>query len=306
MIHRNNGMIRRTARPALAALLLVLISMNTGCASLNPFAPKRVVHREELAPAQWGALKHDNAIRIQGEGIPGVKPIPQPSTGGMLSQIGDFFENVFWTFPKRTYEYYVLRRNPGKYARMMEDEQSADNRRTGILKLAGDFEFGRGEPYTKRYWQIAQGDPDGLVRAAAIRALNRSRDKNGQEIYLKGMDDANPLIRIESAKALANMPDPKAVPLLVKHLAPEYDVKGEGGRPEKAQETRDIRVVCADALRNYPDKDVAQRLVQMLREKDFEIAWQSRKSLVLLTGRDYKYDVDKWQEYLTKTANPFG
>jgi len=298
-------MMRRTAQPALAALFVAALMMTTGCASLNPFAPKPVQHREALSAAEWDTLKRDNAARIKGEGIPGGGPTIQPRVG-VLEQMGNFFEAVFWTFPKRTYEYYVLGQTPGRYARMMEDDKSADNRRTGILTLAADFEFGRGEPYTKRYWQIAQGDSDSLVRAAAIRALNRSRDHNGQAIYLKGMDDANPLIRIESAKALANMPDPKAIPLLIKHLAPEYDIKGEGGRPERVGETRDIRLACADALRNFPEKDVAQKLVQVLKEKDFEIAWQARKSLVLMTGHDFRYDTEKWQEYLSKSANPFG
>ena len=54
----------------------------------------------------------------------------------------------------------------------MEDQYFPDERRQGINMLA-DRDYGRNPPYTDRYAQIAQSDPDYLVRATAIRALNR-------------------------------------------------------------------------------------------------------------------------------------
>jgi len=67
-----------------------------------------------------------------------------------------------------------------------------------------------------------------------------------------------------------------------------------------------VRVACADALRNFPNKDVARTLVDALREREFEVSWQARKSLILMTGHDYKYDQAKWREFLAGTDNPFG
>ncbi len=275
-----------------------------GCASmqwLNPFAPKVKASSEVLPAAEWRDLKRENAARLAGEGIPGSTP---PPTSGSFQQLFDVVEFTFWTLPKRLYEMYVLNQTPGRFARQMEDDKSADARRTGILRLVADFDFARKDPYTRRYWQIAQGDPDALVRAAAIRALNRSRDRKAVAVYIKGLDDPSPLIRLESAKALANIPDDKAKAPLIKHMGMEYEIQGEGGRPEMALESRDIKLACADGLRNFAELAVAKALVEALRERDFEVAWQARKSLILMTGHDYRYDQEKWREYF-KGTNPF-
>lgn len=272
--------------------------------SLNPFAKKPAPEPEQLSPAQWGALKQENAARLAGEGLPGRAPAR--ASGNLIEQTGGFFEFVFWNFPKRIYDQVFGGQTPARYARLMEDDASADNRRTGVLKLVADYEFARGEPYTNRYWQVAQGDPDALVRAAGIRALNRSRDRRVVPIAIKGLDDPNLVIRLEAAKALANIPDPAGLAVLSRHLPAQYDVRGADGRPEAVTESRDVRLACADALRNYPDKDAAARLVAVLNDKDFEVAWQARQSLRLLTGRDFRYNQERWREYLLTSATPFG
>src|SRR5213075_1902901 len=59
----------------------------------------------------------------------------------------------------------------------MEDQYFPDERREGINDLV-NRDYGRRDPYTQRYSQIAQSDDDWLVRATAVRALNRSRDRN--------------------------------------------------------------------------------------------------------------------------------
>lgn len=282
----------------------------SGCSSnssftLNPFKKPKSPDSEVLSQAEWTRLKRDNALRIQGEGIPAAGP---DATTRPVEGVQGFFEFakfVFWTLPKRTIEFY-LGYSPGRYARMMEDDQSADARRTGILKLVTEYDYARKEPYTKRYWQIAQGDPDYLVRVAAIRALNRSRDRTVVPVAIAALDHPNPMIRLEAAKALANVPDERAVPALLKHLNTVVEVRLEGGRTEQQVESRDVRLACADALRNYPTRDVANALVNVLRDKMFEVSWQARKSLNLMTGHDYKYDIDKWKDFLAKDPQPFG
>jgi HEAT repeat protein len=253
-------------------------------------------------------LKRENAVRLAGEGIPRddttTTPVVKPK-GSELNEFFGFVEFVFYKFPKQAINLY-LGNTPGRYARMMEDDQSADVRRTGILRLVTDFEFARKDPYTRRYWQIAQGDPNYLVRVAAIRALDRSRKSTVTPIAIKTMDDPNPLLRLEAAKALANVPDQSSIPALIRHMNPIIDMRGESGRMEQVQESRDVRVACADALRNFPNRDVTTALVDVLRDKDFEVSWQARKSLVLLTGHDFKYDQNAWRDYFTKAEKPFG
>jgi hypothetical protein len=284
-------------------IVVAMLAMTlTGCTgkssfTLNPFAPKKGPAGPQLPPEKWAALKRDNAQRIAGDDIPGKEGTTH-SAGGVEGFV-DFLEFTFWVFPKRAIDNY-LGKTPGAYARMMEDDKSADARRTGILKLVTNYSFARTDPYTQRYWQIAQGDPDPLVRIAAIRALNRSRDPQVVPIAIKAMDSDSVPLRVEAAKALANIPDEKAVPALLRHMGALIEVRGETGRPEQQSESRDVRVACADALRNFPTRDVTKALVEVLKDKQFEVSWQARKSLMLITGYDYHYDQDKWTQHLTQ------
>jgi hypothetical protein len=181
---------------------------------------------------------------------------------------------------------------PISSAKRMEDQYFPDERRIGIAKLA-DNAFGRRAPYTERYQQIAQYDSDWLVRATAIRQLNRSRDQSATPIFIKALSDPNETVRIEAAKALANIPDPNAVPALVKIVA-------------NADENRDARIHAADALRNYKTLEVARTLANQLDGREFGVAWQARKSLVVLTGKDLSYSESAWLEYFTGPERPFG
>jgi hypothetical protein len=256
-------------------------------------------------------LKRANAARLAGEGIPkSASGSTRPAEVAAAKQsgfdsFGDSIEYVFWTFPSKLIKTWTGE-TPSKYAKMMENDQSGDQRREGILRLAADYDFARAEPYTKRYWQIAQADRDVLVRAAAVRALNRSRDASVTPLATRYLDDQSPLMRLEAAKALANIPDEKAIPALTRHMAAQQDVRVEGGRSEAVAENRDVRVACADALRNFSNKDVARTLVDALHEREFEVSWQARRSLILMTGHDFRYDQAKWREFLASTDNPFG
>src|SRR5439155_25837756 len=123
------------------------------------------------------------------------------------------------------------------YFKKMEDRASADERRIGINWLVSR-KFGQKAPYTSRYKQIAASDPDWLVRATAIRALNRSRDASATPLFVKALDDPSDQVRLEAAKALVNMPDQKAAPALIRIVDSRTD-------------NRDVRIAAADALRHY-------------------------------------------------------
>jgi hypothetical protein len=174
---------------------------------------------------------------------------------------------------------------PAKYARMMEDPNSPDNRRVGIAKLV-QKDFAKKEPYTTRYGQIFQADEAPLVRAMALRALNHSRDTGASDLYIRALSDSDVQVRLEGAKALANMPDEKGIDALLKVL----------NTPEEDQ---DVRIAAARALRFYPRRDVARALVGVLDERTFGIAWQARMSLKRITGVDYAYDDASWLEYIS-------
>jgi HEAT repeats len=160
--------------------------------------------------------------------------IPLPLFAILLS-CGCTQMDHFGTVVRREYN-IITGKSPLNAARQMEDQYFPDERRVGIDRLS-DEDFGRRPPYTKRYEQIAQYDSDWLVRATAIRALNRSRDVDATPIFIKALSDDNDLVRTEAAKALSNIPDDNAVPSLLKLV----------GDPN---ENRDARIWSAAALRH--------------------------------------------------------
>ena len=195
------------------------------------------------------------------------------------------------SFAKRVTDYFSGN-TPIKAAKQMEDPYFPDERRIGISKLSS-YDFGRREPYIERYEQIAQFDSDWLVRATAIRALNRARDASATPIFIKALSDENDIVRVEAAKALNNIPDPAAVSTLVKIVGDQ-------------NESRDVRIWSASALRHYRTLEVARTLTGQLTNREFGVAWQSRKSLVAITGKDLHYDEGAWLDYLTGPDKPFG
>jgi hypothetical protein len=192
--------------------------------------------------------------------------------------ISDAFDNWFGT-------------PPSAYQKMMESS-APDARRQGINGLA-QRDFGELPPYTTRYAQIANSDADYLVRATAIRSLNRSRDRSATPLFVKALDDTHVPVKLEACKALSRMPDEAAIPGLLKILT----------RPD---EDKDVRIAAADALGHYRNLQVARTLVATLADRDFGIAWSAHRSLTAITGRDYKYDEAAWLTYLSGPEKPFG
>lgn len=196
---------------------------------------------------------------------------------------------------------------PATAVRLMHDPVSPDARRTGIAALVTRWSFGKRPPYPGYYAAIARNDrEDYTVRAMAIRALNICRDASATPIFIAGLKDENELVRLESAKALANLPDPAAVPALIDVLYGRRVVSTPNGEDEIVFESRDVRIAAADALRQYRTPEVARTLISYLNETDFGVAWQSRQSLIAMTGRDLKYDESSWLQYLAGQSKPFG
>jgi hypothetical protein len=180
---------------------------------------------------------------------------------------------------------------PAKKAALFQSPRP-DDRREAILFFA-DHDYGHDEKYTRLYQQIAKQDTDPLVRGVAIRALNRSRDKTATPVFIAGLADAAPIVRLESAKALNRLPDDAAVEPLLKVVNSET-------------ENRDIRLAAAEALQHYRTLNVARQLVPLLTQKDFSIAWQARKSLQAMTGKDMAYNQGAWLQYITGPDKPLG
>lgn len=220
----------------------------------------------------------DNEQRLAGEDHRVVPLYKTP-----FEAIGVGLDYVF-VRPFANFFIYISHDNAAYAARKMANAKSADQRREGMLRLV-DFEFARRGIYLKGYAYEARDTEDYTVRAAGLRALNRCRAQGYTPLFLEAINDDQPLVRLEAADALGNIPDPQAVPLLELHMG---DI----------EPSLDVRVACAEALRNFHTAEVMHTLVGELNDREFSVAWQSRQSLELLTGQDFLYDEKAWLNYL--------
>lgn len=241
---------------------MLLLAVSAGCASSFRYDP-------------------DNAPPPAAQ----MTPTTVPSHEGV--QFTGFRSSVralFIEYPSKFIELF-RRDTPSASAAALEDTKSADRRRDAILALV-DRRFGKAPPYTTRYAQMARFDNDPSVRAAAIRALNRSRDGSATGVFVGALTDESPAVRLEAAKALSNLPDPAASPALLKMF-------------QNTAEPLDNRVAAADALRQYRSLENARALVNVLSDRDFALSWQARQSLRTMTGEDARYDQAGWLNVLT-------
>jgi HEAT repeats len=187
---------------------------------------------------------------------------------------------------------FAQHRTPRQSAAKVEDPYFPDERREGINELVSK-DFGKRPPYTTRYAQIAKLDDDWLVRATAVRALNRARDRQATSVFVDSLNDKNEQVRLEACKALIHMPDENAVPGLVRLVQSE-------------DENHDVRIAAAEALEHYHTLEVARTLANTLAQRDFGVAWQAHQTLMLITGHDLRYDEAAWLAFLTGPEKPFG
>lgn len=270
---------------------LILISMIVltagGCAwNRRPATPTTVI-----PPAVMQKKLAQNRERLAGPDSP--RRIANTYLGVDVTGMGPFEAVAQITVALPRHILQAIRGDtPIKYATEMEDAHSPDTRRIGILRLAS-FRFARTNPiYAKRWDQIAT-DPaaDPTVRAAAIRAMNHARDRRHTQTFVDGLGDADPAVRLEAAKALANVPNDAAVPKLIDRL--QHD------------DNQDVRIACADALRLYKTPEVARALVGVLPERQFGVAYRARESLILMTGHNFRWDEAAWLDYFAKAQKPF-
>jgi hypothetical protein len=226
---------------------------------------------------------------------------PNPVTQAMLAPfkaIGNGFADLF-AIPVDAMK-KAEGDTPKRAVHQMEDKSSADNRRNGMNRLL-EYPFTHRPPYTKVYESMAAMDEDYTVRATALRACNRSRDKSATPLFIKALSERGDgdkrqgavLIRLEAAKGLANIPDPNAIPALTAVV-------------NNPDENRDVRIAAADALKYYRTLEVARVLSGLLNDSDFSVAWQARRSLEYLTHKDFGYDQGAWLGYFVGPQKPFG
>ncbi|MDB5290721.1 MAG: hypothetical protein JWL69_1962 [Phycisphaerales bacterium] len=282
------------ARRTVAGLLCsaFLLAGGQGCASSH--SDKDIAREARAEGESYKTEKREHERAAQPYYNDGYQDSDEDLENAIFSEVGTGFIAAVGTIidvPSRTIAFFNGD-TPSLAARRMEDAASADNRRSGMVKLADDG-FTKIESFKARCRQLALYDKDPTVRATAIRTSNRARDSKAAPVFTKALDDRNEWVRLEAAKALANVPDMGAIEPLIRTF-------------NNREESRDVRVAAADALKHYRSLQVVRALTGSLNDREFAIAWQSRKSLKYITSHDYGYDERAWLAYFTGPEKPLG
>jgi hypothetical protein len=262
------------------AILLLVVFCVAGCFSSR-------YKEKPWTEARWKESIRENEERL--------KPEEQRQTGGTFAFVDKAAQKI--TDVVVGIYNYITGNTAYNAAKDMLDPSFPDRRRAAVVYLS-KRDFGRQEPYVKYYAEMARTDDDHTVRAMAIRSLNRSRRKSDTALFIATLGDEHAIVRLEAAKALANIPDEAAMAPLIKHLQERVELRIKTQQVIK-DETTDVRVACADALRCHRNVEAAQALVGVLRDRDFAVSWQARESLKLMTGKDHRFDQQAWLEYLS-------
>lgn len=210
--------------------------------------------------------REDPQVQLEGLAVVGA---------GAVGQFGMALSNTAALLSGRTPRYL-------EYARTLANpEAPPDALREAILGLAG-YEYGRNKPYTDAYAQFARKSPHALVRASAVRALNIARNTESTPLFVEALADTEPRVRLEAAKALANIPSDEAIVPLI-------------ARTADTQENLDVRIAATDALRHHQSSEARRALVRLMEADDFSLAWQARRSLITSTGEDHGFDLNAWR-----------
>lgn len=206
---------------------------------------------------------------------------------------GKGLKGVWWVLFDLPRQVIAFQRgdDPARAVRGLRDESAPDSRRQGIANLIR-WDFAQEGAYLRQYQQTARNDPDPVVRATAIRALSRARDADARPVFIEALKDESPVVRLAAATALRRLPDPAAAgPLSALVTDRSQDV--------------DVRIAAAAALRYHRTLEVARALIPRLGERDFGVAWEARRSLKYMLGRDFRYDEAAWLAHITGPDSPF-
>jgi hypothetical protein len=138
---------------------------------------------------------------------------------------------------------------------------------------------------------MCQGDPDGQVRAVALKVLAELDSKDTYlPVALKAAaKDQMAPVRRESVSIMSRRSDDASMERLLDMLNHDED--------------REVRSGAAAALANYNDRRSMRGLIRALTDEQFGVSYRARESLEKLTGVNYGYDQQAWLTWLSSKDN---
>ncbi|HSW45988.1 MAG TPA: HEAT repeat domain-containing protein, partial [Phycisphaerae bacterium] len=199
-------------------------------------------------------------------------------------------------------------RSPEQNYRVALEGQDADERRDAVARIGESLYYDRPDAFAVLD-TVARTDPVSQIRCIAIRTLANYRDdrpvgpllavlqtRPGSEQALPADND----VRWETVRAMLALTRQGVLQGDQRALARDILIKLLETDP-----SRTVRIVCAEALGEFQDRETLTPLIRALRNRDFGIAERAERSLILLTGVTHDYDANAWEAWVASTQEPF-
>jgi hypothetical protein len=137
---------------------------------------------------------------------------------------------------------------------------------------------------------------DRAVRLNASKALRKIKDPEAVDLLVDALSDENPYVRLNAAKALGNIEEPAAVEPLILSLGDGniYVRKNAAWSLGRIGDPRAFEPL----MELLKDENVKVRIsTPLLNDKNDDISKSALKALEMITGEDYRYDTEKWNEW---------
>jgi len=199
-------------------------------------------------------------------------------------------------------------RTPQQNYRTALESQRGDERRDAVARIAESYYYDSPDAFAVLE-AVARTDPVSQIRCIAIRAFANYKDDRPVTPLLTilqaqaGSDQALPAdddIRWETVRTLLALTRRGALEGNARTLTRDILLK-----LLETDSSRNVRIVAAEALGGFKDRQVLTPLIRSLRNRDFAIAERSERSLIALTGTTHDYDANAWEAWAAATKDPF-
>lgn len=167
-----------------------------------------------------------------------------------------------------------------------------DQRARGTV-LVANANFGGEQIFVDRLYRAYLTDEDAAVRAAALLGLSLHGSPSDVPAIAALLTDDNVLVRRQAAVTLQRVHNPQCIPALLKTL------------DEESEFDSTVRASAADALGQYAERRVLDRLIYALDDQSLAVTAAALKSLTTLTGQTLPDERREWAAWLDTQNTPF-